>query len=278
MTTPVSVSAPGALPTVARPGRSAAITQSWRMTQRHLRGLVRQPWLIGVSLVQPVVWLLLFGALFKRVVEIPGFGGGSYITFLTPGVVVSSAIFSGGWSGMNIVSDIDLGVLDRFLVTPVRRSALLAGLLAYGAITVVVQALIIVAIGLASGARFDNLAAGLPVLLVSTVLLTASFASLSHALALLLRKEESLIAAVQFVALPLTFLSSGLMRQDLAAPWVQHVASANPVNWAVVAARGALSANPDWGSVGAHLGYLAVFTIVCGFLSVRAFRVYQRSA
>lgn len=278
MVSQVSVSASPAA-SLARPaGASAAVTQSWRMTQRHLRSLFRQPWLIGVSLVQPVVWLLLFGALFKRVVEIPGFGGGSYLTFLTPGIVVMSAMFAGAWSGMSIVQDIDLGVLDRFLVTPVRRSALMAGLLGYQAIVVVVQSLIIVAIGLAGGARFDNAWVGLPVAVLASVLLAVAFASLSHALGLLVRKEESLIAASQFVALPLTFLSSGMMRQDLAAPWVRHVASFNPVNWATVAARDALSPNADWGSVGAHLGYLAAFTLACAWLSVRAFRTYQRSA
>jgi ABC-2 type transport system permease protein len=66
------------------------------MTQRHLLELWRQPWYVAVTLVQPVIWLLLFGALFKRVVEIPGFGGGNYIDFLTPGVVIMTAIFSAG--------------------------------------------------------------------------------------------------------------------------------------------------------------------------------------
>lgn len=257
---------------------SSALAQSARMTQRHLRGLARQPWLIGISLVQPIIWLLLFGALFRRVVEIPGFGAGNYLTFLTPGIVVLSAIFGGGWSGMGIVQDIDSGVMDRFLVTPLHRGALMTGLLAYQAVTIAVQTLIIVAIGLASGARFGHPAIGLPILLVGSMALAIGFAALSNALALLLRKEETVIAAVQFVALPLTFLSSGLMSQDLAAPWVADVARVNPVNWAVVAARQALSATVDWSSVLSHLGALAVFALVCGWLSTRAFRSYTRSA
>lgn len=257
---------------------TTAAYQTLRMLQRHLRALVRQPWLIAVSLVQPIVWLLLFGALFRAVVEIPGFGGGSYITFLTPGIIVLSAIFNGGWSGMSIVQDIELGVLDRFLVTPVRRGALMSGLLAYQAVTVVIQALIVVAIGMADGARFDDTAIGIPLLLVGAVLLGVAFAALSNALALLLRRQESVIAAVQFVALPLIFLSSGMMRQDLAAGWVRPVARFNPVNWAVVAGRDALTESVRWSSVVSHLGYLAAFTLVAGWLSTRAFRTYRRSA
>ncbi len=65
---------------------TTAVAHSWYMTVRHLRFLSRQPWLISISLVQPVIWLLLFGQLFKRIVEIPGFTGTNYITFLTPGV------------------------------------------------------------------------------------------------------------------------------------------------------------------------------------------------
>src|SRR5262249_34008985 len=69
------------------------------MTLRPLRELWRQPWFVAVTLVQPVIWLLLFGALFKRVIEIPGFHSHSYIAFLAPGVVVMTALFNSAWSG-----------------------------------------------------------------------------------------------------------------------------------------------------------------------------------
>ena len=75
---------------------SNAFADTWFMTQRHLRNLIRQPVWIFISLVQPVVWLLLYGALFKRIVEIPGFGAGSYIDFLTPGIVVMTCLFQRG--------------------------------------------------------------------------------------------------------------------------------------------------------------------------------------
>ena len=76
------------------------LAQSAYLTGRHLRFFLRQPWFIGISLVQPVIWLLLFGALFKNVVQIPGFAvGTSYIDYLVPGVLVMTALFSCGWSG-----------------------------------------------------------------------------------------------------------------------------------------------------------------------------------
>jgi ABC-2 type transport system permease protein len=256
---------------------STAIAQSWHMTVRHLRFLSRQPWLISISLVQPVIWLLLFGQLFKRVVEIPGFAAGSYITFLTPGVVVMTAVFSGGWAGMGVINDLDRGVTDRFLVSPVRRGAITGGMLAYQAIVSICQSSIIVALALAAGARFPGGAAGVVMLILATMLVNLSFASLSIALSLILRKEESVIAAVQFLALPLTFLGAGFMDERLMPGWIQAVAHYNPFNWAVQAGRRALEANPDWGFVLARGGWLLALAAVCGLLATMAFRSYQRS-
>ena len=121
------------------------------MTVRHLRALLRQPWWIVVTLMQPIIWLLLFGALFEKVVEIPGFTGDNYLTFLAPGVVVMTALFSAGWAGMPVIEDLERGVMDRFLVTPVRRGSLITGRLAQGAISMCIQSLIIVV--LAAGRR-----------------------------------------------------------------------------------------------------------------------------
>ncbi|HZD71265.1 MAG TPA: ABC transporter permease [Actinomycetes bacterium] len=256
---------------------TTAIAHSYYMTQRSVRALLRQPAYVAVTLIQPVIWLLLFGALFKSVVEIPGFGVSSYITFLTPGVVVMTALFASGWSGMSFIEDIDRGVLDRFLVSPVRRSAMMAGSLAYGAVTNIVQSLIIVLLSLAVGARFDGGALGAAVLVVSAVLLGAAIASLSNALGLLARQRETLIGATQFVVLPLTFLSAGLMQVGLMPRWMQHIASCNPVNWAVEAGREALGSGADWGFVGVRVGGLLALTIVCAWLGTRAFRSYQRS-
>ncbi len=187
-----------------------------------------------------------FGALFKRVVEIPGFGTGSYVTFLTPGVVIMTALFSSGWSGMGFIEDIDRGVLDRFLVSPVRRVGLMAGSLAYGAVTTVVQSLIIVVLGVATGARFGGGVAGVAVVVVCAVLLGAAISSLSNALGLLARQRETLIGATQFVMLPLTFLSAAMMQVRLMPAWMQQVARYNPLNWAVEASREALWSAPGW--------------------------------
>lgn len=256
---------------------TTAVAHSWHMTVRHLRFLSRQPWLISISLVQPIIWLLLFGQLFKRIVEIPGFASSSYITFLTPGVVVMTALFSGGWAGMGVISDLDRGVTDRFLVSPVRRGALTTGMIAYQALVSVGQTVILVALGLVAGARFANGVAGIAVLIVAAMLVNVAFSSLSIALSLVLRKEESVIAAVQFVALPLVFLGAGFMSESLMPSWIRAVAHYNPVNWAVEAGRRALESSTDWGFVALRGGWLLALALGCALLATIAFRSYQRS-
>lgn len=256
---------------------AASLSDTLHMTQRYLRALIRQPYYVAITLTQPVIWLLLFGALFKRVVEIPGFATTSYLTFLTPGVIIMSAMFSNGWSGMSIIEDLDRGVMDRFLVSPVRRGALITGLLIYGAIVTLIQSLIIILLALALGARFDGGIVGVLPLLAGTVFLGAAFSSLSNALALLLRQQESVIAANNFLVLPLSFLSGTFMQLSLVPGWIQQIARYNPVNWAVQAGRSALGANTDWGLVLSRSLGLLILAVVCGWLSTRAFRAYQRS-
>jgi ABC-2 type transport system permease protein len=224
-----------------------------------------------------MIWLLLFGQLFKRVVEIPGFAGGSYIDFLTPGVVVMTVLFSSGWSGMGFIEDMDRGIMDRMLSSPVSRGAMMASSVVYQGVTIVIQALVVVLVGLLAGARFSGGVLGVLVMLVAGVLLCAAFSSLSNGMALLVRTRESLIGFSTMLTLPLSFLSSNMMSKDVMPSWMRHVSAYNPVDWAVVASRSALSANPDWGAILGRLGGLLAVALVMTWIATRAFRAYQRS-
>ena len=256
---------------------TTALASSAHVTARYVRAFLRQPYYIVGTLVQPVIWLLLFGQLFQRVAQLPGFTAGSYIAFLTPGIIVMSAMLSAGWSGTSYVMDMDRGVMDRFLVTPVRRGALITGELIYQAGMVLLQSLIMLGLGILAGARFNGGVASIVVLLACTVLLGTAFAALSNTLALLLRKQESLIALNVTLVLPLTFLSSTFLPVNLMPQWMQDFAKFNPINWAVEVGRQTLSSSIDWSLVAGHLAELLALALVCAWISIRAFRAYQRS-
>jgi ABC-2 type transport system permease protein len=254
-----------------------ALNDVRHLAARHLLALWRQPWWIAVALIQPVVWLLLFGALFQAIADIPGFSSDNYIQFLAPGVVVMTAFFAAGWSGMPVIEDIERGVIDRFLVSPLRRSSLVAGRLASGAVANSVQALVIIGLALIAGASFDNGVPGFAVLIVASVLIGAAFSCLSIGLALRIRQEETVVAIVQFLLLPLSFMSTTFMQKSLMPDWMQSVTALNPLNWAVEAGRDAIGASPDWPAIAARCGLLLVFLLLCGSFATRAIGAYQRS-
>jgi ABC-2 type transport system permease protein len=252
-----------------------AIADTLTLTVRDLLRLWRQPWFIAITLVQPIIWLLLFGALFERVVDIPGFSGGDYKQYLVPGVLVMTSFFSSGWNGMSTVDDLQRGVTDRLLVTPVRRWPLIAGRVGQNLAQLVVQSLIIIALALVIGVEFDGGPLGVAALVLAAGLLGTAFAALSNALALVTRKEETLIGAVSFLQLPLTFLSTAFMQPRLMPDWINTVADYNPVDWAIRAGREAVGPATDWGNVAGYCGLLAAFALVCLMLATRAFRAYQ---
>jgi ABC-2 type transport system permease protein len=253
-----------------------AARQTWQVFLRSLRVLLRQPAFLLITVVQPVVWLLLFGALFKAVSRIPGFRG-TYIDFFTPGVVIMLALFSAGWSGMGAVEDIQSGVMDRMLASPVWRGSLNAGAVLYSAFSMMIQALLIIALALILGADFKGGVIGVIVMILVAALLAAAVASLSNAVGLLGRQRETVIGTVSFFQLPLTFLSTGMMQKSLLPHWMQTATKFNPVNWAVEAARSAAMEKTDWGFVGERVAMLAALALVAGYLTSRAFSRYQRS-
>lgn len=254
-------------------------THSALLTRRSVTALLRQPAFVLITLVQPAIWLLLFGALFEKAVQIPGFGAGgrSYLEFLTPGVVGMTALFSAAWAGTVYIEDMNLGVMDRMLASPVRRGAMMNGTIAYQSITAIVQTVIVIGIAYLAGARFQSPVVGIALTLLGAVLLTVVFAALSNAIALLTRTQDALIGISQLLSLPLAFLSSAIMDPDLAPGWVRTAATCNPLDWAVVVSREALSAAPDWAAIWPRLGALAALAVVMSWLATRAFALYQRS-
>jgi ABC-2 type transport system permease protein len=256
-----------------------AIAQSYFMTQRHVHALVRQPWFVAMTVTGPIIWLVLFGTLFKSVTEVPGFSpAASYVDYLMPGVLIMTALFSSGWSGMGLLEDLDRSILDRFLATPVHRSSLIVGRIVSEAVTLVIEALVIGAIAWLMGARFASGLLGFGVLVACGILVTFAFASLSNAVALTVRQRESVIGLSQFLVLPLTFLSAAFMPLALAPDWIAFLARFNPVNWAVEAGREALTATPDWTFILLRMAGLVIVSLLCVALATGAFRSYQRSA
>jgi ABC-2 type transport system permease protein len=264
---------------IAAPGAPAALlSDTWYLTGRKLHALVRQPWVMAFSVIQPAIWLFLFGELFHKIIDIPGFGyTGSYLAYLVPGVVAMNAMSNNMWAGMSMIEEIERGTLNRFLVTPASRIAIMNASVAEQAVSTTVQTLIIVVLGYAGGARYPGSILGIVVLILAAILVGVLWGALSNMVGMLLRSREAIIGVYTFFMLPLMFLSSAFMKPGFLPGWMQAIASRNPLNWEVQIGRSVLSANPDWAAVAVRCGGLLALAIIAIAISVTTFRSYAKN-
>jgi len=252
------------------------VRQTGWMVVRQGRNLMREPIWIAMMVIQPMLWLVLYGQLFSKVAPLRA-GAGSYVEFLAPGVVCMNAFFGGTWAGMAMINDLDRHVIDRFLAAPASRLAIVLSQVVRAGITAMLQAMILLLVGLALGVRVHGGALGWLVVLAASFLLAMVFAGFSNGIALLVRRPATMIATGNFVSLPLMFLSSILVTTALMPGWIRTIARFNPVNWGVNAARNAVVVGGHWGSAAGHLGLLLAATAVTSLFATWCFRAYQRS-
>ena len=131
-----------------------------------------------------------------------------------PGVVVMNAVSASMWAGMGTIDEIERGTLNRFLITPMRRAAILNANVIVQAVSTGIQSLIIVLLGWAAGAHYPGGSAGPVVLVVASILLGTVFSALSNVLGMTVRQRESIIGLSIFLLLPLTFLSTAFMAKS----------------------------------------------------------------
>jgi ABC-2 type transport system permease protein len=253
------------------------IRHTWYMIVRQAINLAREPIWIVMMVIQPMVWLILYGQLFKNVTRLGGFGTGSYITFLAPAIVIMNGFFGATWSGMAMINDLEHKVVERFLATPVSRISLVLSQIVRSAITAGLQGIIILIVSLALGVHIHTGAFGWAVIILAGMLVNSAFAGISQAIALLTRREATMIAIANFIGLPLLFLSTTMIARAQMPGWMQTAARFNPVDWGVRAAREVVLPGTSWGIVGRDMLFLLALTAVTTAWATWTFRVYQRS-
>jgi ABC-2 type transport system permease protein len=260
------------------PAPNTILRDTWYLTGRKLRALIRQPVLLAMGVIQPVIWLFLFGEMFHKIIDIPGFGfQGSYLAYLIPGIVAMNAMSGNMWAGMAMIEEIDRGTLNRFLVTPASRLAIMNASVAEQAVSTTIQTLIIVGLGYAGGAHYPGGALGIVILIVASIEVGVLWGALSNMTGMMLRAREAIIGVYTFFMLPLMFLSSAFIQPTFLPGWMQAIASRNPLNWEVQIGRSALSAAPDWSAIAIRCAGLLALAILCVAISVRTFRSYAKN-
>jgi ABC-2 type transport system permease protein len=195
-------------------------------------------------MVQPVLWLVIFGETFTRIRAIPT-GKVPYLDYLAPGIIAQSALFVSIFYGIQIIWERDAGVLTKLLVTPTPRAALVAGKAFAAGIRSLVQAaaVLIVAALLGVGVTINPLK--LLATAVVVVLGSAFFSCLSVSIAGIVLKRDRLMGIGQAIMMPLFFASNALYPVALMPGWLRAVSHANPLSYEVSALRDLLIGQPS---------------------------------
>ena len=224
------------------------LNETWLVFVRAMRlSLRNKVWLI-IGLMQPLLYLALFGPLLKRIAGMPGFPHGNSWQVFTPGLLVQLGIFGALFVGFGLIAEVREGVIERMRVTPASRMALLSGRVLRDAVVLLVQSTVLLAAAYAFGLRAPIADVVLAVLLVAAV--GAAFASASYAVALLTGTEEGMASIANSLAVPLLLLSGILLPMTLAPGWLRTVSNVNPVKHIVDALRALFQGHVMSGTVG----------------------------
>ena len=209
--------------------------------RRQERLALRQPAWVIIGLTQPILYLVLFGPLLANL-PAGSLSGGSgtggtadAYRFFVPGLLIQLALFGSTFVGFAIISDWRSGVIERFRVTPVSRLAIMAGRVLRDVVTLVVQAAVLVLVGVAFGLR-----APLPAVLIGFVFImfvAIGLASVSYATGLVVKSEDAFAPLINTVVVPLLLLSGIFLPLTLGPGWLQGIARVSPFRYIIDAMR-----------------------------------------
>ena len=244
------------------------IRDTWLIYQRSMWLTIKQPVWIVFGLMQPILYLVLFGPLLEASTKAAGAGTNAFNWFI-PGLLVQIAVFGGAFVGFGLVAELRNGVVERMRVTPMSRSAMLVGRSLRDVTILVAQGALMIVLAIPFGLHLDP--AGSIALLGLLALIGLVTAPLSYTAALVLKSEDALAPVVQGIALPLLLLSGILLPMALAPDWLRFIASLNPLTHAVDASRALF--NGDWGNVEVPIGIGLTTMLAIGavWLASRAF-------
>ena len=225
---------------------------------RNMRQTLRSPIFVFVSLFQPLLYLFLFMPLLNGLGGVPGLPARKTVQIFIPGLLVMMALFGSAFVGFNLIDDIRSGVIERFLVTPVSRSAILLGRVLRDALVLLTQCVLITLVAIPLGLSVN--VGGFLLSLVLYAMVSITMASMSYSFALIYRIEDPLAPTLNTITLPLSLLSGIMLPLALAPLWLQDLAKANPFSYAVNASRALFAGS--FHSVDIIKGFVIVFMLM----------------
>jgi ABC-2 type transport system permease protein len=221
----------GPLAIALRSARKTAV-----IAELEVRKLMHDPTELVTRAVQPMLWLLVFGQVFTRVRAIPT-GGVRYIDFMAPGILAQSVLFIAIFYGIAIIWERDLGIVQKFLVSPTPRTALVLGKAFASGVRSLSQAVLVYVLALLLSVKLNPSPAALLGVLVVVLLGAGFFSTLSLIIACLVKRRERFMGIGQVITMPLFFASNAIYPISIMPRWLQIVSRGNPLTYEVDALR-----------------------------------------
>lgn len=252
---------------------TAFFSKTLAISEFEIRKLRHDPTELITRAIQPALWLLLFGAVFNRARAIPT-GNIPYLDFLAPGILGQSALFVSIFFGVAILWERDLGITNKFLVSPTPRASLVLGKALSAGVRSLSQALIIYVLAWLLGVKLNWSPLALAGVMIVVVLGAALFSTFSLIIACLVKTRERFMGIGQLLTMPLFFASNAIYPLSLMPDWLRVVSRVNPLSYQVDALRALMiqSGVSNFG-LAVDFGVLLVSTLVLVMIGAR---LYQR--
>lgn len=251
------------------------------LTGRELKKWYKNPFVLFISLVQPIIWMGLFGKAFNlsalagsdpraQAYFLSMFGVTDYFSYVAVGMLSFVVLFATMFSGMSIVWDRRLGFLNKVLSTPASRGSIILSKVFIAVIRALVQAGIVliaaVLLGLQLGADFSPLF--LLGVFAALFLMSIGLSALFVAIAIRSTRWETQMAIMNLLNLPLLFASNALFPINQMPAWLKDFAQVNPVTYGTDAARQLILLSPNWTSVMNDFIFLGIFAAVFAAIGI----------
>ena len=213
------------------------------ITELEVRKLRHDPTDLIVRAVQPILWLLIFGQVFTRIRGIPT-NGLPYLDFMAAGILAQSVLFVSIFSGgMSLIWERDLGLAQKFLVSPTPRASIVLGKGIASGVRCLSQVFVVYLLSFVLGVQLNFSAIAMLGVLLIVFLGAACFSIFSIIVACVVKSREGFNGMGQLMTMPLFFASNAIYPIEIMPPWLQVISHVNPLTYEVDALRGVMLLN-----------------------------------
>ncbi|MGA2091647.1 MAG: ABC transporter permease [Endomicrobiales bacterium] len=242
------------------------IKKSFVLAEMETRKLLHDPTELISRAIQPILWLGIFGEALSKVRAIPT-PGLTYLQYITPGILTQSVVFVSIFYGLYIIMDRDTGILQKFLVTPTPRLALVWGKMLSAGIRGLSQALIVFIFAMILGIQLHITVRSIFGVVVIVMLGASFFTGLSMIIASIVKTRERFMGIGQVITLPLFFASNAIYPISIMPSWLQMVANVNPLSYMVDGLRVLMLSGHTLTGLSFDVAVLVVATLVISIIS-----------